>query len=138
MILRLEKEVIQKHIQKLCNRLDEFKASKRPAAIGTAYRAFTTDIISDYTMAKSFNFLDMPDFNQAWFDAFLENVGMVHTLQQFPWFPATARRLPGFLRHRLLPRTSQFNEFHDVYLSILCPKELYADFSTYSTSEVVS
>ena len=118
-ILRLERSVIQRHIKKLCDRLDEFKASKRPLALGTAYRAFTTDVISDYTMAKSFDFLDMPDFNQAWFDAFLENVGMVHTISQFPWFPAAARRLPGFLRHRLLPRTSQFLKFHDVRLCIL-------------------
>lgn len=65
MILRLERDFIQRHIQKPCNRLDELKASRRPEPLGTSYRAFTTDVISDYTIAKSFNFQDMPDFNQA-------------------------------------------------------------------------
>lgn len=114
MIFRLEKEIIQKHIRIFCDRLDEFQATQKPMAIGTAYRAFTTDVISDYTMAKPFDFLKMPDFNQAWFDAFLENVGMVHFICQFPWFPSTAKKLPSFLRDRLLPRTSQFIKFHHV------------------------
>ena len=79
------------------------------------------DGISECTTAKAYNFVDMPDFNQAWFDAFLENVGMLHTISHFAWFLAAARRLPQFLRHKLLPTISRCLEFR-ICLSILRPK----------------
>lgn len=114
MILRLEKDVIQKTVEKLCKRIEDFQTSKRPLPIGTAYRAFTTDVITDYTMGTSFNFLDRPDFYEKWFDEFLENVRLVHTVTHYPWLPGFAKRLPLWLRGLLLPKTAQLLEFHHV------------------------
>ncbi len=114
MILRLEQGVIRKTVEKLCERIEEFKASKQPLPLGTAYRAFTTDVVTEYTMAKSLNFLDRPDFNERWFNEFLENVKLVHFVTQFPWFPKFAKRLPSWLRALLLPKTAQLLEFHHV------------------------
>ena len=114
MILRLEKEVIQKIVEKLCRRIEHYKGSKEPLPLGTAYRAFTTDIITEYTMGTSFNFLDRPDFYEKWFDEFLENVKLVHTVTHYPWLPSFAKRLPLWLRNMLLPRTAQLLEFHQV------------------------
>ncbi|KAF6225448.1 hypothetical protein HO133_009448 [Letharia lupina] len=76
-ILHLEQEVIGETLRKLCKRIDEFRGTGKPMPIGVAYRAFTTDVISKYTMATSFGFLDEPDFKETWFNEFLENVGMV-------------------------------------------------------------
>ena len=114
MILRLEKDVIQKTVEKLCERIEGFKKSKEPLPIGTAYRAFTTDVGTEYTMGKSFNFLDRPDFYERWFIEFLDNVKLVHFVTHFPWFPGFAKRLPLWLRGRLLPKTAQLLDFHHV------------------------
>ncbi|KAI9708134.1 MAG: hypothetical protein M1812_008121 [Candelaria pacifica] len=114
MILRLERDVIQKAVEKLCNRIEEFKTSKKTFPIGTAYRAFTTDVITDYTMGKSFNFIDRPDFYEKWFDEFLDNVRIIHTVTHYPWLPVFAKRLPLWLRGLLLPKTAQLLHFHHI------------------------
>ncbi|KAI9748899.1 MAG: hypothetical protein M1835_001689, partial [Candelina submexicana] len=114
MILRLEKEVIQKAVEKLCKRIEGFKTSKEPLPLGTAYRAFTTDVITDYTMGTSFNFMDRPDFYEQWFEEFLQNVRLVHTITHYPWLPVFAKKLPSIIRGLLLPRTSQLLKFHHV------------------------
>ncbi|KAI9875070.1 MAG: hypothetical protein M1830_008971 [Pleopsidium flavum] len=119
MILRLEQGVIRKTVDKLCERIEEFRASKQPLPLGTAYRAFTTDVVTEYTMAKSLNFLDRPDFNERWFNEFLENVKLVHFVTQFPWFPKFAKSLPVWLRGMLLPKTAQLLEFHHVIEDIV-------------------
>ena len=46
--------------------------------LGLAYRAPTTDPISRYTVANSFNFFDKPVLEKAWFGESLDNLGMVH------------------------------------------------------------
>ncbi len=114
MILRLEKDVIQKAVEKLCKRIEGFKTSKQPLPLGTAYRAFTTDVITDYTMGQSFNFLDRADFYEQWFEEFLQNVRLVHTITHYPWLPVFAKKLPSPLRDFILPRTSQLLKFHNV------------------------
>ena len=113
-ILRLEQEVIQATLLRLCERMDEFRTSKQPMPLGLAYRAFTTDVISKYTMATSFGFLDKPDFNEQWFKEFLQNVGMVHIISHFPWYLKAVKKLPIWLRSILVPVASQMVQFHHV------------------------
>lgn len=113
-ILRLEHEVIGETLQKLCNRMDEFRTSGQPMPLGVAYRAFTTDVISKYTMGTSFGFLDKPDFNETWFKEFLENVGMVHIISHFPWYLKVVKKLPMRIRSLLAPVASQLVHFHHV------------------------
>ena len=116
-ILRLEQEVIQETLIRLCKRLDEFRTSGQPMPLGVAYRAFTTDVISKYTMATSFGFLDKPDFNETWFKEFLENVSMVHIISHFPWYLKAVKKLPLRLRVFLVPVASQLIHFHHVGIS---------------------
>ena len=73
-----------------------------------AYRAFTTDLISKYTMAILFGFLDKPDFNETWLSEFLENIGMVHIISHFPWYLEAVTKLPIWLRSFLVPVASQY------------------------------
>jgi hypothetical protein len=60
-IMSLE-PVIQANANKLCNRIREFKGIKEPFPIRLAYECLTTDIITEYCMAKSYGNLDKPDF----------------------------------------------------------------------------
>lgn len=112
MVLRLEQNVIHETLLKLCMRIEEFKKSGQPMPLGLAYRAFTTDVISKYTMSASFDFVDRPDFNEQWFEQFLENVRLVHIISHFPWYPRFAKRMPKWLRKFLIPAASQLVDFH--------------------------
>lgn len=118
MVLRLEQSVIHGLLQKLCKRVEEFQKSKMPMPLGLAYRAFTTDVISKYTMSASFGFLDRPDLNETWFEEFLQNVRLVHIISHFPWYPRFAKRLPKRLRSLLIPAAAQLVQFHHVSLTL--------------------
>lgn len=120
MIISLEKDVIQKTVEKLCKRIEDFKVSKKAMPLGTAYRAFTTDVITEYTMGTTFDFLEREDFHQKWFDEFLNNVKMVHTITQYPWLPAFTKRLPSWLRGLLVPGTANLLAFHHVSRLTCC------------------
>ncbi|KAI9727459.1 MAG: hypothetical protein M1828_006401 [Chrysothrix sp. TS-e1954] len=112
-ILSLEASVIQRQVEKLCKRIEECKSNK-PMPLGTAFRALTTDVITEYTMGESFGFLERDDFHQQWFDEFLRNVRMVHTVMQYPWLPNFSKRLPTWLKKTLFPGTSNLVAFHHV------------------------
>ena len=116
MILRLESGTIQKTVEKLCKRIEGFKIARQPLPLGLAWRAFTTDVVTEYTMAKSMNFLDRPDFHERWFLEFLENVKLIHFVTHYPWFPRFAKRLPMWLRAQIMPKFAQLLEFHHVGL----------------------
>lgn len=103
--------------------MDEFRTSGQPMPLGVAYRAFTTDVISKYTMGTSFGFLDKPDFNETWFKEFLENVGMVHIISHFPWYLKVVKKLPMRIRSLLAPVASQLVHFHHVRMLSL-PDEI--------------
>ncbi|EXJ57060.1 hypothetical protein A1O7_07404 [Cladophialophora yegresii CBS 114405] len=66
-IRSLEPE-IQALVNKLCQRLDEFKNTGVPLTLQHAYTCFTTDVVSDYTMGTGFHYLDEPDFIPDWSD----------------------------------------------------------------------
>ncbi len=95
-ILRLE-PVIHEMIDKLCNRLDEYKMSGLPMPIRLGFQCLTTDIITLYAMNKSWDFLDSPDFSPGWHETIKVTGEMGHVLKQAPWLFPLVKSLPVWI-----------------------------------------
>jgi len=55
--------IIQAHLNKLCDRIQEYDASSRILNLGTVISAFTGDVATEYIIGKSYSNLDRQDFN---------------------------------------------------------------------------
>ena len=60
-VAKLEPRVLAR-VEQLCNRIQKLKAEDKPVDISNAYRCLATDIVTDYAVPKTRNFLDHPDF----------------------------------------------------------------------------
>ncbi|KAK2592328.1 hypothetical protein QQS21_009986 [Conoideocrella luteorostrata] len=58
-------EIVQRAAAKLCQRISEFSGSSRTINLSHAVSAFTLDVGSEFILAKSYNNLDVQDFNAA-------------------------------------------------------------------------
>ncbi|KAI4108775.1 MAG: hypothetical protein LQ345_007090, partial [Seirophora villosa] len=109
-VLRLE-PVIQEHVAKLCNKLEEYKNTGKPANMNHAYSALTGDVVAIFCFARSYKVLDQPDFAPDWFvslsffcplrlttsdreDVAIRFSQLVHLFNQFPWLIKVMRFIP--------------------------------------------
>ncbi|KAF2703545.1 putative cytochrome P450 [Pleomassaria siparia CBS 279.74] len=60
-IAKLEPRVLAR-VKQLCKRIETHKAEGKNVNISNAYRCLATDIVTDYAVPKTRNFLDHPDF----------------------------------------------------------------------------
>jgi hypothetical protein len=81
-------------IEKLCGRIDEFRASGQPMPMRQVYMCLTTDIITLYALNRSWNHLDSPDFSPFWVETIKATVSAGHFLKQFPFMYGVIRSLP--------------------------------------------
>jgi len=90
-------------IEKLCVRIDAFKASGEPMPVELAYRCLTTDVVTLYALNKSWNYLDSPDFSPRWFRTIKATGEMGHVIKQANWILPVVRAMPDWLMARLSP-----------------------------------
>ncbi|OQV03992.1 Fungal specific transcription factor domain-containing protein isoform 1 [Cladophialophora immunda] len=74
-IRRLE-PIINRNVEKLAQKLAEFKGSARSLNVNLPFGAFTSDIITEYCFGQSRDWLDKPGFNEK----FIEMMASVHDL----------------------------------------------------------
>lgn len=70
--------VIRAKTDKLCSKLAEFQASGRVVNLKRAWMALTTDVITEYAFAQSYDQLDVPDFT----DTLNEALVAIYTVGQ--------------------------------------------------------
>ncbi|KIW07048.1 hypothetical protein, variant [Verruconis gallopava] len=76
--------VIRTMVEKLCSKLDEFKQSGAVLNLDRALMALTTDIITEYAFAKSYNQLDVPNFTETMHEALVAIYVVGHFALHFP------------------------------------------------------
>lgn len=101
-ILGLE-EMISSMIEKLCTRIEEFRKSGQPMPLRLVYMCLTTDVITKYSMARSWNHLDSPDFSPAWCETIKATGELGLFMKHFPWLFPIIRALPDRLVAMLHP-----------------------------------
>ena len=95
--------VVTDKIEKLCRLLRDRQREGTPANMYNYYRAFTTDVITEYTFLSSWGFLDRPDAGQNWLGMVEGASEATALLRHFPWIMPIVYRLPNWLAVTLVP-----------------------------------
>lgn len=90
-------------IDKLCTRLDEARISKNPVPMRLLWMCFTTDVITIYSMNRSWDHLSSPDFSPLWCQTIKSTAESGHVLKQFPFLFPIIRAMPDWLLGSIQP-----------------------------------
>ncbi|CAG8974551.1 hypothetical protein HYALB_00005824 [Hymenoscyphus albidus] len=101
-IFQLE-PMVQRLVEKLCSRIDEFKKSGQPMPMRLAYQALTTDVVTAYALNKSWHHLDSPDFSPEWVATVKATAEMGNLVKQVPWLISFFNVLPDFVIEAVFP-----------------------------------
>ena len=94
-VSRLQPLLIQRTVDKLCDRLTYFQGTRKPVVMTHAYAALTIDIISEYSFPEGYDLLDQPgDFSHDYYDAFMTVSKFCHIFKQFGWLYSVFEALP--------------------------------------------
>ena len=75
--------MIQSKVEKVCSRLDGIRSSGESMNLRLLFTCFTTEVISEFTYASSFNLLDIPDLAPILGKALDSNI--IHWFKHFPF-----------------------------------------------------
>jgi hypothetical protein len=92
----------------------QHQASKTPINMYSAYRAMAIDIISDYAMARSFDYLDRDDLGRPWIDMINHATEAAYLTCQFGWLLPVMKSLPFKLVKWLMPDAAAMLGIHKV------------------------
>jgi len=95
--------VVTDKIEKLCRLLRNHQQDGTQANMYDYYRAFTTDVITEYAFLTSWDFLDRSDVGHRWFTAVEGESAATALLRHFPWITPIMYRLPDWLALTLVP-----------------------------------
>lgn len=107
--------VIHETIEKLCARIEKCRREKNPVPMTLAYDALTTDIINEYAIAVSTNFMDQPDFALNWHDMMFKLYKGGSLMQMSPWIADIMESLPEKVVAWMNPEMSMIFKYRDVY-----------------------
>lgn len=111
-ISRLE-PVIHNAIEKLVSQLQTHSGTGKPVAINMAFSCVTTDVVTEYAFAKSYNFLGSPTFEPNFHRAIIAGTDMGPWFKQFPWLITLMNRLPQNLIMRINPEAAIYVRFQE-------------------------
>lgn len=107
-------DVMYERIGKLCSRLEEFRRQKKPVPISRAFEAVTSDIICQYSMGFSNNWVENPDFAAEWFEMNSSFFKASALTNQFPWIMTIFEALPEKVATWLNPDLIEVFKFKEV------------------------
>ncbi|KAI9758310.1 MAG: hypothetical protein M1815_003512 [Lichina confinis] len=109
-VARLEPE-IRSFVETLCRRFHQLRESGEPVVVDYCYGALTTDIITEYAWARSYNCLEQPDFAPYWLDIVHEVSYSVHVARLWTWVPGLIKSIPHPIVKILVPGMAPMLEF---------------------------
>ncbi|CRG88438.1 hypothetical protein PISL3812_05468 [Talaromyces islandicus] len=96
--------VIRAKVEKLSRKLVDYASDGRVLPLSRAFMALTTDIITEYAFAKSYDQLDSPDFEDTLHDALVAIYTTGHFALHFPVVFPILDSLPDWLVTKMEPR----------------------------------
>jgi hypothetical protein len=90
--------VIAEVVQKLCSQVQKHAGSGRPVTLSSAFSCMTTDVVTEYAFARSYDFLstDSPAFETNLHEAILAGSEIGLFVKQFPWMHHILQALPEY------------------------------------------
>jgi cytochrome P450 len=95
--------VIREKVEKLCQKISLYQDGQ-VLPLGRAWMALTTDAITEYAFAKSYDQLDSPDFQDTLHDALVAIYTTGHFALHFPIVFPILDSLPDWLVMKMEPR----------------------------------
>ena len=96
--------IIESAVEKLCQRIEEFRTSQAPLDLRTIYSALTADVISKYSYGWSYDCLSKPDFDKQMFIEMSSSGELGLLLKHFPWIATAGNMMPLRLVEWLNPQ----------------------------------
>ncbi|KAE8548914.1 hypothetical protein EYB25_009297 [Talaromyces marneffei] len=96
--------VIRAKVDKLCTKLSSYVDDGRIVHLNRAWMALTTDVITEYAFARSYDQLDSPDFQETLHDALVAIYTTGHFALHFPIVFPILDALPDWLVSKMEPR----------------------------------
>ena len=107
-------DLLQKHIQKLASRLDEFATYGLVCPIGFAYTAMTMDIITELILDEPYGNLDQRNLNQGIMKCVQASGGIWRVAKHITWLMPVFARMPMWMVKMLDEKGAQFKVFQEV------------------------
>lgn len=120
--------VIQEKVEKLCQKISQYQDGQI-LPLSRAWMALTTDIITEYAFAKSYDQLDSPDFQDTLHEALLAIYTTGHFALHFPLLFPILDSLPDWLVLRAQPALLPVVGLRKVNLRISFLCILYGSFT---------
>jgi hypothetical protein len=76
--------VIQEKTQKRCGIIEKYQQNGTILSLSRAWMALTTDVITEYAFAKSYNHLDSSNFDNVYHEALIAIYQVGHLALHFP------------------------------------------------------
>ena len=115
-VAQLQPLLIQKCVNKLCDRLAERRAAGKTVVMAPAYACLTADVISEYAFPQGYGLLDRPDLQWEMYDAMLVLSKMSHLFKQVGWLFPVINAMPVWLTKWMSPEAYLVVMEHDVLL----------------------
>lgn len=104
-------------IEKLCGRIEEYRATAEPMSMRQVFMCLTTDVVTLYALNRSWNHLDSKDFSPVWVETIKATASAGHIMKQFPFIFPIIRALPRSVVRAMDPGMLLLLEFQDVSAS---------------------
>ena len=112
-LVRLEPG-IQSVLDSMVSRFEDLKGSGRNVNLLDVYACLTGDIIGQYGFAKTYGFLDDPEFSPSWHKMMMDVSENAHFIKQFGWVMPLMKAVPDWFAKRALPQMWALIEFQRV------------------------
>lgn len=105
--------IIHSAIEKLGSQMDGYAGTGNPVPMTMAFSCMTTDIVTEYAFAKSYDFLDSPTFEPNFHRAIVAGSDMGPWIKQFPWLISLMNNLPESVVMRINPEAAIYVKFQE-------------------------
>ncbi|KAB8291534.1 hypothetical protein EYC80_006336 [Monilinia laxa] len=110
-VVRLE-TMIQKHVDSLVLKLRSYRDTKKEVNLSLAFSCFTNDVISEYALGKSDNYVENSEDFQTDLQVAISNVSKIsHVTKVFPWILPLMQSMPLWAIRYLDPKFVSVVEF---------------------------
>ncbi|KAI9641428.1 hypothetical protein NHQ30_010235 [Ciborinia camelliae] len=110
-VLRLE-PMIQRHVDSLVFHLCSYRDTKKPINLSLAFSCFTNDVISEYALGKSDNYIEnSQDFYTDLHEAIQNSAKISHVTKVFTWILPLLQNMPIWAIKFLDPKFVSVVEF---------------------------
>lgn len=110
---------IQDHIERLCQRVSEYRGSSEPILFKYAFSALTMDVVTEYSWGKCQNALHSPDFQALKVDEYEGALESLWLPKYLPLLSVLVRKIPRYMRSFVGPGVAVLDA---QYIVCLCSR----------------